>query len=86
MFTMIFPLFLTKKRTSYVFKGPFVYDKKLQQIEKIEKTMEFNKNYAYAGFDEGFFAFIWMPENDSKPYTDNLENRKQYSRHETFYG
>ena len=62
-----FALISDKKENSYVFKGPFVYDKKLQQIEKIEKSMEFNKNYAYAGFDEGFFAFIWMPENDSKP-------------------
>jgi YidC/Oxa1 family membrane protein insertase len=62
-----FALISDKKENSYVFKGPFVYDKKLQQIEKIEKSMEFNKNYAYAGFDEGFFAFIWMPVSDSKP-------------------
>jgi YidC/Oxa1 family membrane protein insertase len=62
-----FALISDKKENSYVFKGPFVYDKKLQQIDKIEKTMEFSKNYAYAGFDEGFFAFIWMPEGDSKP-------------------
>jgi YidC/Oxa1 family membrane protein insertase len=57
-----------KNESSYVFKGPFVYNgKKLEQIEKIEKTMDFNKNYAYAGFDDGFFAFIWIPEEDSKP-------------------
>jgi YidC/Oxa1 family membrane protein insertase len=62
-----FALISDKIENSYVFKGPFVYDKKLQQIEKIEKSMEFNKNYAYAGFDEGFFAFIWMPGSDSKP-------------------
>ncbi len=57
-----------KNDSSYVFKGPFVYNgKKLEQIEKIEKTMNFNKNYSYAGFDDGFFAFIWIPEADSKP-------------------
>ncbi|HNT69693.1 MAG TPA: membrane protein insertase YidC [Syntrophorhabdaceae bacterium] len=57
-----------KNESSYVFKGPFVYNgKKLEQIEKIEKTMDFNKNYAYAGFDDGFFAFIWIPEEGSKP-------------------
>jgi YidC/Oxa1 family membrane protein insertase len=62
-----FAIISDKKESSYVFKGPFVYNAKLQQIEKIEKSMEFNKNYAYAGFDDGFFAFIWMPESDSKP-------------------
>jgi YidC/Oxa1 family membrane protein insertase len=62
-----FALITDKKESSYVFKGPFVYNKKLQQIEKIEKSTEFNKDYVYAGFDEGFFAFIWMPENDAKP-------------------
>jgi YidC/Oxa1 family membrane protein insertase len=62
-----FAIISDKKESSYVFKGPFVYNKKLQQIEKIEKSMEFNKDYAYAGFDEGFFAFIWMPESDARP-------------------
>ena len=71
-----FALISDKKESSYVFKGPFVYDKKLQQIEKIEKSMEFNKNYAYAGFDEGFFAFIWMPESDSKPTLTILKTEK----------
>jgi YidC/Oxa1 family membrane protein insertase len=57
-----------KNESSYVFKGPFVYNgKKLEQIEKIEKTLDFNKNYTYAGFDDGFFAFIWIPQEDSKP-------------------
>jgi YidC/Oxa1 family membrane protein insertase len=71
-----FALISDKKENSYVFKGPFVYDKKLQQIGKIEKTMEFNKNYAYAGFDEGFFTFIWMPEGDSKPALTVLKTEK----------
>ncbi|OPY79583.1 MAG: Membrane protein insertase YidC [Syntrophorhabdus sp. PtaU1.Bin058] len=57
-----------KKESSYVFKGPFVYNgKKLEQIDKIEKTMDFSKNYTYAGFDDGFFAFIWIPDEGSKP-------------------
>ena len=53
-----------------------MYDKKLQQIDKIKESMEFNKNYAYAGFDEGFFAFIWMPESDSKPKLTILKTEK----------
>jgi YidC/Oxa1 family membrane protein insertase len=71
-----FALITDQKESKYVFKGPFVYDKKLQQIDKIEKSMEFNKNYAYAGFDEGFFAFIWMPEGDSKPTLTVLKTEK----------
>ena len=71
-----FALISDKKESSYVFKGPFVYNNKLQQIDKIEKSMEFNKNYAYAGFDEGFFAFIWMPESDSKPALTVLKTEK----------
>lgn len=57
-----------KIESSYTFKGPFVFNgKSLEQIDKVEKTLEFNKNYTYAGFDEGFFAFIWIPGNDTKP-------------------
>jgi YidC/Oxa1 family membrane protein insertase len=58
-------------------------EKSLRQINKIEGTSvklsrmfilpdetvpaSFDKKYTYAGFDEGFFTFIWMPESDSKP-------------------
>ncbi len=53
---------------SYVFKGSFVYDgKKLNQIDKIEKPVDVGTNYRYTGFDEGYFAFIWMPATDTKP-------------------
>ena len=71
-----FTLISDKKESSYIFKGPFVYDKKLQQIEKIEKPMEFKNNYAYAGLDEGYFTFIWMPESDSKPALTILKTEK----------
>lgn len=62
-----FTLISDKKESSYVFKGPFVYDTKLQQVEKIDNPVEFNNKYSYAGFDEGFFTFIWIPEKESKP-------------------
>ena len=52
---------------TYVFKGPFTYDgKKFEQIEKIEKNIQVDKGYTYAGLDEGFFAFIWIPTEDSR--------------------
>jgi YidC/Oxa1 family membrane protein insertase len=57
-----------KEKPSYSFKGPFVYNgKSLDQISKLEKPVDVNKNYTYAGFDEGYFAFIWIPEEASKP-------------------
>lgn len=52
---------------SYVFKGPFTFNgKKFEQIEKIEKDIQVDKTYTYAGLDEGFFAFIWIPAEDSR--------------------
>ena len=63
-----FAIISDKNDSSYVFKGPFVFNgKSLNQIEKIEKTLDFNKDYQYAGFDEGFFAFIFIPSGDTKP-------------------
>jgi YidC/Oxa1 family membrane protein insertase len=62
-----FALITDKKESRYTFKGPFVYNGKLEQIGKIDKTLEFDKNYTYAGFDEGFFTFIWIPGSDAKP-------------------
>jgi len=56
-----------KEKPSYNFKGPFIYDgKSLEQIEKLEKPID-AKSYAYAGFDEGYFAFIWIPAEGSTP-------------------
>ncbi len=71
-----FTLVSDKRESSYIFKGPFVYDKKLQQIDKIKEPMNFNKNYTYAGFDNGFFTFIWLPESDSKPALTVLKTEK----------
>jgi YidC/Oxa1 family membrane protein insertase len=57
-----------KKESSYIFKGPFVYNGKgLKQIDSIKETLNFDRSYQYAGFDEGFFAFIYMPRDDMKP-------------------
>jgi YidC/Oxa1 family membrane protein insertase len=53
--------------SSYTFKGPFLFNnKKFEQIEKIEKNIDVDKNFTYAGLDDGFFAFIYMPQADSK--------------------
>jgi YidC/Oxa1 family membrane protein insertase len=52
---------------TYVFKGPFTYNgKKLEQVKEIEKNIQADKGYTYAGLDEGFFAFIWIPAEDSR--------------------
>lgn len=56
-----------KNVSDYTFKGPFVFNgKKFEQIEKIEKNIEIDKTFKYAGLDEGFFAFIYIPQEDSK--------------------
>ena len=52
---------------TYVFKGPFTYNgKKFEQIETTDKNIQVDKGYTYAGLDEGFFAFIWIPAEDSR--------------------
>ncbi len=56
-----------KNESSYVFKGPFVFNGKLNQIETIKETLNFSGNYQYAGFDEGFFTFIYIPADAAKP-------------------
>ncbi|MDD3846707.1 MAG: membrane protein insertase YidC [Syntrophorhabdaceae bacterium] len=63
-----FAVISDKNESSYVFKGPFVFDgKSLNQIDKINETLNFDKNYQYTGFDEGFFTFIYIPSEDTKP-------------------
>lgn len=63
-----FAMVSLKEKSSYIFKGPFIYDgKKLEQIEKLDKPVNANRSYTYAGFDEGYFSFIWIPEGGTKP-------------------
>ncbi|OPY69470.1 MAG: Membrane protein insertase YidC [Syntrophorhabdaceae bacterium PtaU1.Bin034] len=63
-----FALFNMKDKSSYVFKGPFIYDgKKFQQVDDLGKQVNANKSYSYAGFDEGYFSFIFLPQGTTKP-------------------
>jgi YidC/Oxa1 family membrane protein insertase len=55
-----------KKESNYTFKGPFYFNgKKFEQIEKLEKEIEIPKDFKYAGLDDGFFAFIYIPQGSS---------------------
>ncbi|OPY72004.1 MAG: Membrane protein insertase YidC [Syntrophorhabdus sp. PtaU1.Bin050] len=64
---MDFAMISGKNENTYVFKGPFTYDgKAFQQIEKLKENIEIDRNYKYAGLDDGFFAFIWIPGDESK--------------------
>ena len=36
---------------------------KLRRLRRIYRS---DKGYTYAGLDEGFFAFIWIPAEDSR--------------------
>jgi YidC/Oxa1 family membrane protein insertase len=63
--TVDFVLINDKKESSYTFKGPFTYNgKSLEQIEKLDKTVSMDKTYKYAGLDEDYFAFIWIPAGE----------------------
>ncbi|OPY75108.1 MAG: Membrane protein insertase YidC [Syntrophorhabdus sp. PtaU1.Bin153] len=64
---MDFAVISGKNQNTYVFKGPFTYNgKEFQQIEKLKKDIQVDRNYKYAGLDDGFFAFIWIPGDESK--------------------
>ncbi|HVN97759.1 MAG TPA: membrane protein insertase YidC [Syntrophorhabdaceae bacterium] len=67
----------TKKESSLIFKGPLVYNGKLEQITKIDQTQQFERNYTYAGFDEGFFACLFIPEGNTKPQLSILKTENQ---------
>ncbi|HOV91171.1 MAG TPA: membrane protein insertase YidC [Syntrophorhabdaceae bacterium] len=72
-----FAMITDKNDSSYTFKGPFLYNgKKFEQIEKIEKNIEAGKTYKYAGLDDGFFAFIWIPKEDTAPPLTILKTEK----------
>ena len=51
-----------KQKSSYIFRGPFLYDgKKFEQIDKPDKATNAGQAYSYTGFDEGYFSFIIRP-------------------------
>jgi YidC/Oxa1 family membrane protein insertase len=57
-----------KDKPSYSFKGPFLYNgKKLEQIDKLEKSVNAKGAYNYAGFNAGYFSFIFVPQGEAKP-------------------
>jgi YidC/Oxa1 family membrane protein insertase len=63
-----FALMSLKNTSSYVFKGPFVYDgKKFDQISKLDTAVGVNKSYSYTGFDLGYFSFIFLPQGGATP-------------------
>lgn len=60
-----FALMSLKTKSSYIFKGPFIYDgHSLEQKDKIDPNAPVNvgKAYNYAGFDEGYFSFMFLPQ------------------------
>ncbi|HOJ72029.1 MAG TPA: membrane protein insertase YidC [Syntrophorhabdaceae bacterium] len=72
-----FAVISDKNGSSYTFKGPFIFNgKKFQQIEKIEKNIDVGKTYRYAGLDDGFFAFIWIPKEETAPELTILKTEK----------
>lgn len=57
-----FAVMSMKEKSSYTFKGPFVYsNKKFEQVGKLDKSLNAGTEYQYAGFDEGYFSFIMRP-------------------------
>ena len=64
---MDFAAITAKKESSYTFKGPFYYaSNKFEQVDKLDKSVNLDKTYKYAGLDDGS-AFIWIPNTDSIP-------------------
>jgi YidC/Oxa1 family membrane protein insertase len=62
-----FAVMSMKGKSSYTFKGPFIYDgRKLDQISKLDSPVSADSSYQYTGFDEGYFSFIMMPR-ETKP-------------------
>ncbi len=58
-----FAVMSLKGKSSYVFKGPFVYDgQKFEQISKLDPAVGVSQSYRYTGFDLGYFSFILLPQ------------------------
>ncbi|MDR2019046.1 MAG: membrane protein insertase YidC [Syntrophobacterales bacterium] len=65
---MDFAAITAKRESSYTFKGPFYYaGNKFEQVDKLDNNVILGKAYKYAGLDDGFFTFIWIPNTDSLP-------------------
>jgi YidC/Oxa1 family membrane protein insertase len=63
-----FAVMSVKNKSSYIFKGPFVYDGvKFDQISKLDNSVGVNQSYRYTGFDLGYFSFIFLPQGAAKP-------------------
>jgi YidC/Oxa1 family membrane protein insertase len=62
-----FSVMTLKGKSSYIFKGPFVYDTSFDQIDKIKEPINKNKSYKYTGFDLGYFSFLFVPKGPVKP-------------------
>jgi len=57
-----FAVMSQKEKSSYIFRGPFVYgNKKFEQVAKLDTSLNAGAAYQYAGFDEGYFSFIMQP-------------------------
>ncbi len=57
-----FAVMSMKEKSSYTFRGPFVYsNKRLEQVDKLDKSRNEGATYQYTGFDEGYFSFIMQP-------------------------
>jgi len=62
-----FAVISMKEKPTGIFKGPFVYDgNKLDQIDEVKKPIEAGQDYTFAGFDDGYFAFMWIPAPSQK--------------------
>lgn len=72
-----FAVITDTNNSHYIFKGPFLFNgKKLEQFEKLEKNIEVGKTYKYAGLDDGFFAFIWIPKEETAPPLTIIKSEK----------
>jgi YidC/Oxa1 family membrane protein insertase len=68
---MDFAVISATQESSYTFKGPFYYaGKSLEQVDKLDKNVPLAAGYKYVGLDDGFFAFIWIP--DANPQSPAL--------------
>jgi YidC/Oxa1 family membrane protein insertase len=63
-----FAVMSLKNKSSYVFKGPFIYDgSSFEQLSKLTEPVNRNKSYKYTGFDLGYFSFLIVPKETTKP-------------------